>query len=65
MTATGLPPSITNPLFGLPIDPTLTPTTTTNTGAIQPYFSLNYLPITSVPTYTKSNARFGQGCEAG
>ncbi len=65
MAATGLPPSITNPLFGLPIDPTLTPTTTTNTGAIQPYFSLDYLPITSVPTYTKSKAQFGQGCQAG
>lgn len=65
MDPTGLPPSITNPLFGLPIDPTLTPTTTTNTGAIEPYFALNYLPATNVPTYTKSNARFGQGCQVG
>jgi hypothetical protein len=41
----GLPASISNPLFGQPIDKSQTPSATNNAGAIMPYFALRYLPF--------------------
>jgi hypothetical protein len=49
LSATGLPGTITNPLFGQPVDPNAAPSATSNAGAIMPYFALNYLPIKFAP----------------
>ena len=49
LSATGLPSTITDPLFGQPVDPNTAPSATSNAGAIMPYFALNYLPIKFAP----------------
>lgn len=55
---TGLPASITDPLFS-PIDPTKTPATQVNVGAVEPYFANTYLRTYSVPIITNPNQTYG------
>ncbi|RKQ93011.1 hypothetical protein C8N24_2870 [Solirubrobacter pauli] len=45
----GMPPTLTNPVFGLPVSTTTDPSATTNAGAMMPYFALDYLRIKSLP----------------
>jgi hypothetical protein len=46
---TSLPATITDPLFGLPVNGTAAPSVTANAGAIMPYFALDYLDIKATP----------------
>jgi hypothetical protein len=66
---TGMPPSMTQQIFGA-IDPTKTPSATTTVGAVMPYFALDYLPIKFVPAipypnYNNGDNPVGNGCMKG
>jgi hypothetical protein len=45
----GLPGSITDKLFGQPVSTTSPASPAVNSGAIMPYFALDYLPVKNVP----------------
>jgi hypothetical protein len=51
----GLPPSITDPLFGQPVSGTAAPSVTANAGAIMPYFALDYLQVKNLDLIPESH----------